>query len=126
MLTIEQEATERINQLVDDLRAARDIIARDGLVKYHFGMKSGAPSCTMGALMRSIGFTCPTFNYSYSHYDAQWQAIYNHPRFASAAYALSCTLGKEGRNAIYDFNDHPETTAEDVIGLFDTTINNLT
>jgi hypothetical protein len=114
------EVDERVGELVDDLTAARHIMADCGHVKKKFGLKDNQPVCVVGAVLRAVGIRTTGFEQ------------YTTPRVDRAIFALATTLGKpEGdsfdrRGHLYSFNDSELTTPADALGLFDTTIQNLT
>ncbi|MBF4194563.1 DUF6197 family protein [Mycolicibacterium phlei] len=107
-----------INQVISDLHSARSVIETFGLRKRGFGITPGGPACIVGALIQGME----------GHFD---YTMLHSSRLVRAVYALAATLGKEHldevkrREAIYKYNDHPDTTKEDVLGLIDTTIANL-
>lgn len=112
-----KELDTRMDQLVQDLCDARNIIAVNGLAKKMFN-HSGA-ACTVGALLRVTGVKT-------------WQMDLGNSRFSSACYALATTLGVDprghailGRIELYNFNDAAVTEAADVVALYDCTIARL-
>lgn len=121
-ITIDSEVDSAIEQLIADLRGARDIIAENGLAKEKFFdvFQNNSPTCAVGAVLRQTG-------HDTDHKDA--------PRVMRAVYALAVTLGKTEpdiddpglyyRSELYDFNDHADTTQDDILGLFDTAIARL-
>lgn len=116
----ESEVDTVMDQLVADLRGARDIIAEFGFVQHTYGLHDYEPACIVGAVLRATGS-----NTTYSSMSA--------PRIERAVYALASTLGLDERNRrstsglsrrfmLYRFNDDDVTTEADVMGLFNTTI----
>ncbi|OMC55437.1 hypothetical protein A5747_13695 [Mycobacterium sp. IS-836] len=118
----ETELDPVTKQTIEDLTAARDLIARHGLAKKTFRSYINA-RCSGGAIGDAIGGG----PYAFIHTN----------RGERAAIALATTLGwtrvtedrdveaSAARGLIYDYNDADVTTQADVLGLFDTTIARL-
>lgn len=115
---LDAAAEEAVDQVVVDLTAARDIIDRDGWIQGAYGYRPETPACAVGAVFRAVS-GCGNID-----------SLAN-PRTQRAVFALSTTLGSNAgthparANRIIAFNDADETTKDDVLGLFDTTISNL-
>lgn len=102
------------DQLVADLRFARDLIAVHGLVKEVFVSINGG-YCTVGAVNAAT---------------AGGATIRSCPRADRAVHELASTLGYIGdveqlRAALYEYNDSQFSEKADILSLFDTTIARL-
>jgi hypothetical protein len=111
--------TTNKDQVVVDLRNARDIIATRGWLqnKYFEVHDAGTPACLVGAaILATMGNVWSFF-------------LSDSPRLAAVCHELAVTLGSPGgvrsRPALYKFNDSECTEKADVIGLFDTTIKRM-
>lgn len=99
---------------VDDLQRARHLIATHGLAKATFQNYEVDEFCTVGALMETIAGSV------------------SNVRVNVCVEALNETLGFEhldpnegGRTQLYDWNDDPKTSKEDVLKLYNDTIARL-
>lgn len=113
--------------VLNDLTAARTIIAERGLAKGAFNRHADGSVCTIGAVVAAIGR-----DYSYVENTTDpWEDPRAIPVLDELYFTLLAVepLAPEfgespasRRQRIYRFNDTDETTQADVLGLFDTTI----
>lgn len=109
--------------LVNELLAARTLIAERGLAKNTFNRLADGSMCTVGAVARAVGHSFETEPFPWLSDDMKpaIRALSDTLREASPL-PLALDDDSSRRQAIYVFNDAEETTQDDVLGLFDTTI----
>ena len=119
-------------QVVADLKAARDELARRGRCRGDLVRNNGSV-CAVGAICVAID---ENFEAAYRRWDkagleeaveiaGAWSKTTLSPRVRAVKAALREHLLPEFNDYLQGFNDHERTTDEDVLNLFDKTLASL-